>query len=242
MTRWGRIDDAEGAVGPLVPPAWRPGCANTRSGPRPHPAPLLFPAVVATSEQVVRLAARMISEGTRLDLNVVAQRLGISRATLFRRVGNREELMGEALWLLSDRTLAAAVRWWEERWGQAVRAPDGHLRCLAVMERYRDLIAGSLGLRRLLDEEPTVTIRVVTDPRGRVQPRMIEAYTALFERDVEALGLTSEVPLPLLSYAVVRLGESFLYSDVMVSREPDLKTAATVCDALVTGVLGLRAA
>ncbi len=64
---------------------------------------------------------------------------------------------------------------------------------------------------------------------------------ARFERDVEELGLVPGVPLPVLSYAVVRLGESFLYSDVMVSREPDLAAAATVCDALVTGVLGVRA-
>jgi hypothetical protein len=40
---------------------------------------------------------------------------------------------------------------------------------------------------------------------------------------------------------VVRLGESFLYSDVMVARDPDLKAATTVVDALVTGVLGIRA-
>ncbi len=52
-------------------------------------------------------------------------------------------------------------------------------------------------------------------------------------------GLASEVPLPLLAHAVVRLGESFLYSDVMVSRDPDLKAATRVIDALVTGVLGV---
>jgi tetracycline repressor-like protein len=75
-----------------------------------------------------------------------------------------------------------------------------------------------------------------------VQPRLVEAYTALFERDVVDGGLAPEVPLPVLAYAVVRLGESFLYSDVMVAREPDLKAATTVVDALVTGVLGVRAA
>jgi hypothetical protein len=74
-----------------------------------------------------------------------------------------------------------------------------------------------------------------------VQPRLVEACTQLFDRDVEERGLTPEVPLPLLALAVVRLGESFLYSDVMVSRAPDLKAATTVIDALVTGVLGVRA-
>jgi hypothetical protein len=48
------------------------------------------------------------------------------------------------------------------------------------------------------------------------------------------------VSLPLLAHAVVRLEESFLYSDVMVARDPDLEAATTVIDALVTGVLGVR--
>jgi len=42
-----------------------------------------------------------------------------ARATLFRRVGGREALLGGALWLLTGRTLdAAAMRWEAER-------PDG---------------------------------------------------------------------------------------------------------------------
>ncbi len=72
-----------------------------------------------------------------------------------------------------------------------------------------------------------------------MQPRLVEAYTALLQHDVVQRGLASEVPLPLLAHAVVRLGEWFLYSDVMVSRDPDLKAATRVIDALVTGVLGV---
>jgi hypothetical protein len=45
------------------------------------------------------------------------------------------------------------------------------------------------------------------------------------------------MPVPLLALAVVRLGESFLYSDVLAARTPDLKTATTVMDALVSSVL-----
>jgi hypothetical protein len=119
--------------------------------------------------------------------------------------------------------------------------PPGRLRSLAIMEDYRNVLGTATSLRRFIDDEPTTALRVLTDPRGRVQPRLVEAYTDLFERDVEARGLSSEVPLPVLSYAVVRLGESFLYSDVMVARDPDLKAATTVVDALVTGVLGIRA-
>ncbi len=195
--------------------------------------------MIAPPEEVVRRAALTLLREERLDTTVLAAELGISRVTLFRRVGNRDAILGEALWWLAERTLHQAAEDHDAR-SRADGDPD-RLRSLAVIEDFRSVLGTAPALRRLIDDEPATALRILTDPRGRVQPRMIEAYTALFERDVEARGLTSEVPLPLLSYAVVRLGESFLYSDVMVSREPDLEAAATVCDALVTGVLGVRA-
>jgi AcrR family transcriptional regulator len=195
--------------------------------------------VIAPRDEVVRRAARTLSDGERLDTTVLAAQLGISRVTLFRRVGNRDAILGEAMWWLGERTLQRVVRAHDARPEGA--EPAGRLRSLAIVEDYRHVLGTATALRRLLDDEPTTALRVLTDPRGRVQPRLAEAYTDLFARDVEERGLSSEVQLPVLSYAVVRLGESFLYSDVMVARDPDLKAATTVVDALVTGVLGIRA-
>src|SRR5262245_15378419 len=143
--------------------------------------------------------------------------------------------MGDALWYLADRTMAGANRMWETKHGAAVRSDTGELRCLAVMRRYRADIAGNQGFRRLLDEEPTVAIRVLTDPHGRVQPRVMATHVALLRRDVEAGGFVPAVSLDSLCYAIVRLGEAFLYSDVLASRAPDLEAAATLLAALVEG-------
>jgi hypothetical protein len=131
--------------------------------------------------------------------------------------------------------MAAAKRMWERAHGSAVRSPEGELRCLAVMRQYRCDIAGNDGFRRLLDEEPTVAIRVLTDPHGRVQPRVMAAHVALLRRDVEAGGFVPAVSLDSLCYAIVRLGEAFLYSDVLASRAPDLEAASTLLAALVEG-------
>lgn len=188
-----------------------------------------------TAEEIVRTAAHWIGRGVRLDTGTLAAELGISRSTLFRRVGNREDLMGDALWYLADRTMAAAVRAWEAECGAAVRDGHGELRCLAVMRRYRSDIAGNPGFRRLLDEEPTIAVRVLTDPRGRVQPRVMAAHVELLQRDVDAGGFTPAVSLDSLCYAIVRLGEAFLYSDVVASRAPDLDAASTLLAALVEG-------
>jgi hypothetical protein len=211
--------------------------------------------VLAPREEVVRRAARTLLDGERLDTTTLAADLGISRVTLFRRVGNRDAILGEAMWWLAERALQRAVRAHDERAAGTAQLgsqagtrpgsrpstrPPGRLRSLAVMADYRRLLGTAAPLRRFIDHEPTTALRVLTDPRGRVQPRLVEAYTGLLAQDVEERALTPEVPLPLLAFAVVRLGESFLYSDVLVSRDPDLGAATTVCDALVTGVLGVR--
>jgi hypothetical protein len=191
--------------------------------------------VTPTAEEIVRTAAHWIDRGDRLDTRTFATSLGISRSTLFRRAGNRDDLLGDALWYLADRTMVAAVRRWERVEGAAVRGADGELRCLAVMREYRSAIASNTGFRRFLDDEPTVAIRVLTDPRGRVQPRVMTAHVELLRRDVEDGGFVPAVGLESLGYAIVRLGEAFLYSDVLASRAPDLAAASTLLAALVEG-------
>ncbi|MGY2130102.1 QsdR family transcriptional regulator [Blastococcus sp. SYSU DS0617] len=188
-------------------------------------------------DEIVRAAAGMLLHGRRLDTGTLAAELGISRATLFRRAGNRDAILGNALAHLGARTLIRIQREHDAR--PAGAEPAGRLRCLAVSEDFRFALGTAPALQRLLDEEPAMAIRVLTDPQGLVHPRMVEAYTSLFQRDVEERELVPQVPVPLLALAVVRLGESFLYSDVLAARAPDLKAATTVIDALVGSVLGL---
>ncbi|MCF6742694.1 transcriptional regulator [Blastococcus sp. KM273128] len=188
-------------------------------------------------EEIVRHAARTLMSGRRLDTGTLAAELGISRATLFRRAGNRDAILGDALAFLGRRTLAAIEREHDAR--AADVGPGDRLRSLAVSEDFRYALSTAGPVRRLLDEEPTTAIRVLTDPQGRVQPRVVEAYTELFQRDVDEHGLVPQVPVPLLALAVVRLGESFLYSEVLAARAPDLKAATTVIDALIASVFGI---
>lgn len=193
--------------------------------------------MTVSTDDIVRHAARLLFAGTRLDLGRMAAELGISRTTFFRRVGNRDDLMGAGLRLLSDRTWQQALDRWHTRNGDEVRGPDGRLRCLWVMEEYRREVAGNDGMRKLFETESTVALRVLTDPRGGVQPALVDAHVELFRADAEAAGLTPLVPLPDLAFAVVRLGESFLYSDVLAARAVDLAVATTLLDKLVQGAL-----
>ena len=161
----------------------------------------------------------------------VADELGLSRATLFRHVGSREALLGKALWVLTERTLAAAAARWE-----AERRP-AELHTPGTGRHINAIVSQSAGLRRLLDDEPALALRVLTDPLGPVQPGIVTFVEALLRRDIEEFGLVTIIEPNALAYALVRLGESFLYADVLAARKPDVATADRLQQALIEGIL-----
>ena len=164
----------------------------------------------------------------------LADELGVSRATLFRHVGSREELISLALWRLTERTLERPRRGGRPNGRRASCTPPGTGRYINAM------VAGSAGLRRLLDDEPALTMRVLTEPRGRVQTGIVAFVEDLLRRDMAEFGLVTIIEPKALAYALVRLGESFLYADVLAARKPDVATANRLQQALVEGILPLR--
>jgi len=178
------------------------------------------------SASVVAVAARWVYEGRRLDMQGLADELGVSRVTLFRRVGSREELLSRALRLLTERTLEAAVARWE------AERPPGELHTPGTGRYINVIVSQATGLRRLLDDEPALALRVLTDPRGRVQTVMVAFIEELLHRDIEEFGLVTLIDPGALAYALVRLGESFLYADVLAARKPDVETAGFLQHAL----------
>jgi AcrR family transcriptional regulator len=179
----------------------------------------------------VALAARWIHEGRRLDMQGLADELGVSRVTLFRRVGSREALLSKAMWLLTQRMLEmAAARWEAER-------PEGELHTPGTARHINAIVSQDMGLRRLLDDEPALTMRVLTDPRGQVQAGVVAFVEGLLRRDIAEFGLVTIIEPDALAYALVRMGESFLYADVLAARKPDVTTANRLQQALIEGVL-----
>jgi AcrR family transcriptional regulator len=183
------------------------------------------------SARIVVMAARWIQNGRRLDMQGLANELGVSRVTLFRRIGSRESLLSRALWMLTQCMLdTAAARWEAER-------PAGELHTPGTGRHINAMVSQSKGLRRLLDDEPGLAIRVLTDPRGPVQAGTVAFVEELLRRDIEEFGLVTLVEPDALAYALVRLGESFLYADVLAGRKPDVETVNRLQRALVQGTL-----
>jgi len=161
----------------------------------------------------------------------LARELGVSRVTLFRRVGSREALLGQALWMLTQHTLeTAAARWEAER-------PEGELHTPGTGRHINAIVSQSKGLRRLFRDEPALTIRVLTDPHGQVQAGTVAFVEELLRRDIEEFGLVTLIEPDALAYALVRLGESFIYADLLAARKPDVETANRLQRALIRGTL-----
>lgn len=203
-------------------------------GSQPTPPHSSEPAQPTNSTRFVNRAARWLSEGKRLDMQGVADEVGVSRATLFRRVGGRKELISKALLVLTERTLTTAAERWE------AERPAGALHTLGTIRHINAIVGRAYGLRRLLDDEPTLAMRILTDPRGRIQTGIVAFVEALLRRDMAEFGLVPLIEPDALAYALVRLGESFLYADVLAARTPDIEAADRLQQALIEGIVHRR--
>ena len=177
--------------------------------------------------RAAELAARWVLAGRRLEMQGLADELGVSRVTIFRHVGGREELLAEALWLLTERTLQVAARRWE------AERPPGALHCVGTGRAMNALVSQSSPLHQLFADEPALAARVLTDPRGKVQTGVVAFFEALLRRDMAEHGFRPLVDPGELAFALVRLGESFLYADVLAGRRPDVDAANRLQQALI---------
>jgi AcrR family transcriptional regulator len=177
----------------------------------------------------VERAARWFVEGRRLDMQGLADELGVSRATLFRHAGGRQELLSRALWAVTERSLAVAAKRWERE------RPADALHSTGSLRQFNAIVYESKGLRRLLDDEQALALRILTDPRGRIQPGVVAAIEAVLRWDMEEFGLEPIIEPEDLAYALVRIGESFLYADGLAARKPDVEKANRLQRALIEG-------
>ena len=178
-----------------------------------------------------QLAARRVVQGRRVEMQALADELGVSRVTLFRNGGTREDLLGAALWTITERTLVYALSRSE------AQRPSGALHSIGMGREMNALVSESTVLHVLLEREPAATIRILTDPRGHVQPGVVGFVEDVLRRDMREFGLVAITDPGDLAFALVRLGESFLYADVLASRRPDVEAANRLQQALVEAAL-----
>ncbi len=157
----------------------------------------------ASQQDALALARARFLAGARIDVQGIARELGLARATMHRWFRTRELLLGEVLALLGEERLRAL---------RARVGGHGAKALLDAFDAFNREMANSEGMRALLVSETELSLRVLTDGAGVVQPRMVAAVQSMIEDEVAA-GYRPALAPDLLAYAIVRLAEAFLYND-----------------------------
>ena len=157
-------------------------------------------------------------------MQALAEALGVNRVTLHRWVGSRDELLCEILWSLAEPTLRSARK--------AARRPGG-ARIAATLERFMDDVLATAYMRRFLEREPEIALRILTTKRTAFQARLVAFIRELISEEADAGTLLPPLPIDDLAYLVVRIAESFFYTDIIARGRPDPTKARQAIAALL---------
>ena len=79
-----------------------------------------------------------------------------------------------------------------------------------------------------MTRHPEQALRIVASKDGQVQGRIITNLETLLDQEVEAGHLFLPVTSATMAYALTRIVESFLYSDLIIGEAPELDDAAKI--------------
>lgn len=173
-------------------------------------------------------AANAYQAGQRLDMKSLARQLGIGRATLYRRAGNREQLLDEVIWWRARQMLAGQLL--------ATAGLSGADRVAAVVRGTLGAIERDAPLHSFLDTDPETALRILTGTRSVAARGMTRVLESLIDTERASGAFRPELDTGTLAFAIMRIGEGFLYADVIADRPPDTGRAVTVIRALLTGL------
>jgi AcrR family transcriptional regulator len=183
---------------------------------------------VAVPGPIFAAAVDTFLSGQRLDMRSLARRVGVARATLYRRVGNREQLLDQVLWWRARRLIVGQVR--------ASAHLTGTDRLTAVVGGVVRAIGADRPVRMFLESEPETALRVLTGSRSTVHQGMAAALENLIDLERGRGAFDASLDTPTLAFAIVRVADGFLYSDVIADRAPGIGRAVIVIEALLRGL------
>jgi len=170
-------------------------------------------------------ALQTFLEMRRLDMRGLAAELGMGRSTLYRKVGSRDRLLGAVLWYLTRRAIARAV--------EAAHGLSGADRVVTVVRHFLHDVHSHAGLRRMLQDEPEAALRILTSRRGVVQRGVTTALERLLAEEEAQGDVSLAMDRATLAYVIVRVGETFLYADVIADNQPEVDRAVEVIERLL---------
>jgi Tetracyclin repressor-like, C-terminal domain len=90
-------------------------------------------------------------------------------------------------------------------------------------------------VRLFLESDPETALRLMSGSRSAVHQGMARALENLIDLERGRGGFDASLDTPTLAFAIVRVADGFLYSDVIADRAPGIGRAVTVIEALLRG-------
>jgi AcrR family transcriptional regulator len=185
-----------------------------------------------TALDAFRLARRTFLVGVRVDMQALARTLNVDRATVYRWVGSREQLLAEILWSLIEPTITNLRKTYCHP-GQPT-VPGQSAAAAVITDTVRAVIANP-GMQHFLDREGDLALRLLTTKASDFEARLVALIADLVSEEISAGRLTAAVPVDDLPYVLVRIMESYIYLGLITGEHPDPDRAARVIDALLPG-------
>ena len=172
-----------------------------------------------TRGDAIELARERFLAGERVEMQLLASELEIGRTTLYRWVGEREQLLEEIFAGLVD-------EWFSEVIPQA--GGSGKARLLDVMRRFLELAAAFDPLSEFAAREPALTMRLLLDRERMIAERSKAAIRGLL--DEYAADLV--VPENIID-AIEMSAAALVWANIAIGREPDIDGAIDLSQTLL---------
>jgi AcrR family transcriptional regulator len=172
-----------------------------------------------TREDAIALSREYFLSGKRVEMQTVSTGLGIGRTTLYRWVGEREQLLEEVFAGLVDEWFAEVV---------PQETGTGREGLLGVMRSFLEFAAAAEPLSEFAAREPALTMRLLLDREGLIARHSRAQIGNLLGKFTPEL----EVPENIID-AIEMSAASLVWANIAIGREPDIEGAIELCDTLL---------
>lgn len=166
----------------------------------------------SSAERAFRLARKSFIAGERIDMRHLATQLEVDRTTLFRWVGNRDQLLTDILTSLASATFRDIQEAVDE---------VGAERIIRAAELYAEILISSEYYRTFLNRDPERALRLISTKVSPLQRQIVTFFEQILDEEETADRFKHSLPTPDLAYLIVRVMESFLYADLIIGEQPD---------------------
>jgi len=97
------------------------------------------------------------------------------------------------------------------------------------------LITTHPGMVHFLESEPEMALRTLTSRRSVIAPRLAATLEQLLVAEAAAGRIRGDIDLHALAYTLVRISESWVYTDLISGEQPDLQQGEVMLRLVVDG-------